>query len=196
MPLKHCSDATPVTAKVAVNVKVRISTTFLKKMKNVAILVYPLLQIPSIQMIASLQTLAKQKSRMDDIQIDSVIQAHPDETTHLTNTEVTSSNINEMSHVMNKENRPPDKERDKPPAPSQNSTNHRKSKTSVFIVGDSMPQKVDGYLLTSSLKYQYLVKTKGFSTEKAIDMYDHIKPTQRDFKPEIFILHVETNISI
>ena len=24
-------------------------------------------------------------------------------------------------------------------------------------------------------------------------MYDYIKPTQRDFKSEIFVLHVETN---
>ena len=24
-------------------------------------------------------------------------------------------------------------------------------------------------------------------------MYDYIKPAQRDFKPEIFVLHVETN---
>ena len=69
---------------------------------------------------------------------------------------VTSSNINEVSHIMNKENRPPDKERDKPPPPSQNPTNPQKSKTSVFIVGDSMIKKVDGYLLTSSLKHQYL----------------------------------------
>ena len=27
-----------------------------------------------------------------------------------------------MSHAMNKENRPPDKERDKPPPPTQNPT--------------------------------------------------------------------------
>ena len=47
--------------------------------------------------------LAEQKSRVKDIQIDRDIQAHPDERTHLTNTEVTSPNINEMSHVMNKE---------------------------------------------------------------------------------------------
>ena len=47
MSLEHCSDAIPVNTKVAVHVKVRNSTTFLKKMKNVAILVYPLLQIPS-----------------------------------------------------------------------------------------------------------------------------------------------------
>ena len=101
--------------------------------------------------------LAKQRSRVKDVQVDSVIQADPDETTHLTNTGVTSSNINEVSHIINKENRPPDKERDKPPPPSQNPTNPQKSKTSVFIVGDSMIKKVDGYLLTSSLKHRYLV---------------------------------------
>ena len=46
---------------------------------------------------------------MKDVQIDSIIQAHPDERTHLTNTEVKSSNITEMSHVMNKENQSLDK---------------------------------------------------------------------------------------
>ena len=55
--------------------------------------------------------LAKQRSRVKYVQVDSVIQADPDETTHLINTGVTSSNINEMSHIMNKENQPPDKER-------------------------------------------------------------------------------------
>ena len=49
---------------------------------------------------------------MKDIQIDSVIQADPDEITHLTNTGDTSSNINVMSHIMNKKNRSPDKEGD------------------------------------------------------------------------------------
>ena len=88
---------------------------------------------------------------MKDIQIDSKIQAHPDETTHLSNTEATSSNINEMSHVMNKDNQPPDKERNKPPPPSQNPTNPPKSKPLMFIVGDSMIKKVDGYL--SSYKF-------------------------------------------
>ena len=56
-----------------------------------------------------------------------------------------------------------------------------------------MIKKVDGYLLTSSLKHQYLVKTRPFPTAKTVDMYDYIKPTQRDFKPEIFVLHVGTN---
>ena len=56
-----------------------------------------------------------------------------------------------------------------------------------------MIKKVDGCLLTSSLKHQYVVKTRTFSTAKTIYMYDYIKPTQRDFKAEIFILHFGTN---
>ena len=56
MSLEHCSDATLVNVKVAASVKARNSTKFLKKVNNVAILVYPLLQIPSNQIIiASLQ---------------------------------------------------------------------------------------------------------------------------------------------
>ena len=35
---------------------------------------------------------------MKDVQVDSVIQADPDETTHLINTGVTSSNKNEINH--------------------------------------------------------------------------------------------------
>ena len=78
-----------------------------------------------------------------------------------------------MSYVLNKENRPLHKERNKPPL-SQNSTNPQKSKTSVLIVRDSIVKKVDGFLLTSSLKHQYLVKTRPFSTAKTIDMHDYI----------------------
>ena len=103
------------------------------------------------------------------MQIDSVTQADSAETTHLTNTKVTSSNINQMRHIINEENRPRDKERDKPPLPSKNPTDPQKSKTWVSIVGDSMIKKVNGYLLTSSLKHQFLVKTRSFSTAKAIN---------------------------
>ena len=121
---------------------------------------------------------------MKYVQVDSVIQADPNETSHLTNTGVTS-------YIMNEENRPPYKERDRTSPLSQNSTNPQKSKTSVFIVEHRMIK--NGYLLTSSLKHQYLLKTRSFSTAKTIDMYDYIKPIQRDFKQEIFILHVGTN---
>ena len=75
---------------------------------------------------------------MKGVQINIVIQARPDERTHLSNTEIRSSNINEVSYVSNEKNRSPDKKKDKPPPPSQNPTNLHKSKTSVFIVGDSI----------------------------------------------------------
>ena len=60
MSLEHWSKATPVNPKIAVHVKVQNSTKFLKKMKNVAILVYPLLEMPSNQtIIISLQNLQR-----------------------------------------------------------------------------------------------------------------------------------------
>ena len=37
------------------------------------------------------------------------------------------------------------------------------------------------------------MKTRTFSIAKTIDTYDYIKPTQRDFKPEIFVLQVGIN---
>ena len=181
-------------AKVAVHVKVQNLTTFLEKneeRRDTCISTNS--NVIQSDNDCQFKKLAKQKGRVKDIQTDSVTQAHPHETTHLTNTEVTSSNINEMSHVMNKENRLSDKERDKPPPLSQNPNNLQKSKISVFIIGDSLIKKIDGYLLTSSLKHQYLVKTRPFSTAKTIDMYHYIKPAQRDFKPEIFIFHVGTD---
>ena len=52
---------------------------------------------------------------------------------------------------------------------------------------------VDVHHLTSSLKHQYLVKTRPFSTAKTIDMKNYLKLTQRDFKRDVFVLHVGTN---
>ena len=62
----------------------------------------------------------------------------------------------------------------------------------MFTVGDSMVKKFNGYLLISSLKNQYLVKARPFSTVKTIDTITKKIP-QRDFKPELFILLVGTN---
>ena len=67
-----------------------------------------------------------------------------------------------------KDNKPPGKGKDRPLPPSQNTTTPQKSKTSMFIFGDSMIKKADGYLLTSSLKHRYLVKTRPFSTAKLL----------------------------
>ena len=89
--------------------------------------------------------LAKQISRVKDIQIDSVIQAHPDERMHLTNTEVTSSNINEMGREMKSKNWPPDKEIDKPP--SQNPTSPQNLKYQCSLLGIALSRNwVDIFL--------------------------------------------------
>ena len=55
-----------------------------------------------------------------------------------------------------------------------------------------MIEKIDGFFLTSCLKRRYLVKTRPFLTTKRIDMHDYLKPIQRRFKPEMFVLHVGT----
>ena len=62
-----------------------------------------------------------------------------------------------------------------------------------FIIGDSMVKKIDGYLVTSSINHRYIVKVKPFLSAKTIDMVDYIKPTQRDFNPDLYLLHAETN---
>ena len=74
----------------------------------------------------------------------------------------------EMSHIMNEENRPSDKERVKPPPSSRNPTTTQKSKRSVFIVGDNVIKEIDAYFLTGSLKHQYLVKQDLFQQQKPL----------------------------
>ena len=68
-----------------------------------------------------------------------------------------------------------------------------KTRKTAFIVGDSMVKKIDGYLLTSSINHRYIVKVRPFLSAKTIDMVDYIKPTQRDFNPDVYLLHVGTN---
>ena len=73
------------------------------------------------------------------------------------------------------------------PSPSQN------SKETVFILGDSMVKKLNGFLLTRKLKHKCLVKVGPFSSAKVRCMHDHVKPTVRDFNPDHIILHCGTN---
>ena len=54
-------------------------------------------------------------------------------------------------------------------------------------------KKIGGYLITKSINHKFLVKVRPFITVKTIDMYDHLKPTSRDFNPGLFIIHVDTN---
>ena len=54
-------------------------------------------------------------------------------------------------------------------------------------------KKIDGFLLTSSINHKHIIKMRLFVTAKTDGMYDHIKPTQINFQPNVYILHVGTN---
>ena len=76
---------------------------------------------------------------------------------------------------------------------NNNITSPSKSKETVFILGDSMVKKVNGFHLTKHIRHKYLVKVRSFSSAKTRCMHDHVKPTMRDFDPEHVIIHVGTN---
>ena len=63
----------------------------------------------------------------------------------------------------------------------------------AFILGGSMVKDVDGYRLTGYINRKFIVKVRPFSPAKTIDMEENTKPTKRDFNPDLYILHVETN---
>ena len=116
MPSEHCSDATLVNAEVAVHVKVRNVTKFLKKKKKneescdtcIPITPNPIQSDHNRQFTK----LAKKKAEQKIDKLIVFLKHIPDETTHLTNKEVTFAIMDEMSHVMNKDNQSSDKERE------------------------------------------------------------------------------------
>ena len=73
------------------------------------------------------------------------------------------------------------------------STSSSNSKETVFILGDSMVKKVNGFYLTRNIKHKFLVKVRLFGSAKTRCMYDHAKPTIRELNPEHIILHVSNN---
>ena len=74
-----------------------------------------------------------------------------------------------------------------------NTASPPKSKETVFILGDSMVKKNNGFYLTKNIKHKYLLKVRPFSSEKTGCMHDHAKPTIRGINPEHIILHFGTN---
>ena len=76
---------------------------------------------------------------------------------------------------------------------SNQSHNTNKSKRYAFIIGDSMLKKTDGYLLTNSINHKFIVKTRVCPAAKTEDVKDYIKPTKRDFDPDLYIFHAGTN---
>ena len=67
------------------------------------------------------------------------------------------------------------------------------NKTNVYILGDSIVKKLNGYLLTRKIEHKHLVKVCSFSGAKISCMTDHVKPTLRDINPDHIILHAGTN---
>ena len=56
-----------------------------------------------------------------------------------------------------------------------------------------MLKKTDGYLLTNSINHKFIVRTRFFPAAKTEDMKDYIKPTKRDFDPDLYIFHTGTS---
>ena len=63
----------------------------------------------------------------------------------------------------------------------------------MFILGDSIVKNVNGYLLTKKLQNKKLIKVRLFIGAKVSCIYDHVKPTIREFNPNHIILHVGKN---
>ena len=78
-----------------------------------------------------------------------------------------------------------------------NNENHSRhvnnTRSTVFILEHSFVKSVNGYLSTKKLQNKKLIKVRSFSGTKVSCMYDHVKPTIREFNPNHIILHVGTN---
>ena len=74
-----------------------------------------------------------------------------------------------------------------------NENKNNKNKTNVYILGDSVVKKLNGYLLTRKIKYKHLVNVHSFSGAKISFMTDHVKQTFRDINPDHIVLQASTN---
>ena len=68
-----------------------------------------------------------------------------------------------------------------------------KSITQEIQCGDSIVKNVNDYLLTKKLRHKNLIKVRSFSGAKVRWMYDHVKPTIREFNLNHLIRHIGTN---
>ena len=80
-----------------------------------------------------------------------------------------NSNSNNNENINNNQSSNDDKVNSTPLSPT--------SKKTVFILGDSMVKKLNGFLLTRKLNHKCLVKVRPFSSANVRCMYDHAKPT-------------------
>ena len=54
----------------------------------------------------------------------------------------------------------------------------------VYILGDSIVKKLNGYLLTKSIRHKHLTKVRLFPGAKINCMTDHVKPTLQEVNPD------------
>ena len=106
----------------------------------------------------------------------------------INNNNISNNNNNNSNNDNNSSNKNSTTNKDFTlPPTSQN------SKETVFILGDSMVKKLNGFLLTRKLNHKCLVKVRPFSSAKVRCMHDHVKPSVQDFNPDHIILHCGTN---
>ena len=104
---------------------------------------------------------------------------------------IDNNNNNNNSNSNNNENNNNDKSSNDNKVNSTPSS--PTSKETVFILGDSMVKKLNGFLLTRKLNHKCLAKVRPFNSAKVRCMHDHAKPTGREFNPDHTILHCGTN---
>ena len=106
---------------------------------------------------------------------------------------INSSNINNKINTNNINSNSKENDINSNGADNTNTNKQKQTRKTAFIIGDSMVKKIDAYLLSSSVNHKYIVKVRPFLSAKTIDMLDYIKPTKRDFNPDVCLLHVGTN---
>ena len=82
-----------------------------------------------------------------------------------------NNNNNNNNNEINSSNRNNTINKDNVTSPSQS----QNSKETVFILGDSMVKKINGFLLTRKLKHKSLVKVRPFSSAKVRCLHDNMR---------------------
>ena len=115
---------------------------------------------------------------------------------HPINEKNASTNGKNTSEANEKKNQKKKKEDNCDGITNRNNNNdnrNNKIKVNVYILGDIMIKKLNGYLLTRKIRHKHLVKVRSFSGAKISCMTDHVKPTLRDINPDHIVLHAGPN---
>ena len=106
---------------------------------------------------------------------------------------INSSNINSKININSSNNNSKENNINSNKGDNITTIKQKQTRKTAFIIGDSVVKKTGRYLLTSSVHPKYIMKVRPSLSSKTIYMIDYIKPTQRDFNPEVYLLHVRKN---